>query len=1014
LLNFTTSGSNILPYSNDFTQADWAKYNIQVTSSAILGPYGLGSGSFINETIENNIHVFNEDIDPVNTSSIHTISCFVKKQERRYVGLAFAYNGANNTAVTFDLDTTSSVATSSIGTGYSVISSSINYVTDGWFRISLISTVGLTTLGPRFYLTTTSAANSSPIYTGEPGTGSYIYGFQYTTGSTVQPYIETTGTARYNVGNTSSFGYVTKWYDQSGNNRHATQTATGSQPLIVSSGSLVTENGKPALDFNGTSNYFNLPNIDVTTPFSSFAVGRRSSNGTEILFYGGSGVTHGLSTDNKYYLQKSTGYLQSNNTDTTNQQILLSGIATATTQSQFKNSSEITSTFISATISTTVNKLGYYTGASPFYFNGKYQELSLYLTDQSSNRPLIENNINNYYNIYTGSNHGFVARWYDQSGNNNHAVMTVTSSQPQIVSSGSTISVNQRSAIYNNSTSLNLTTPLSLGDFTILWVTKRSVTVGSSGVVLGTITAQESRMGDNTDGGGTPTAYRSAFFIGTSTSNSSTGGTENLQHLSYLNRRNGTQAVGQLNNSDNSYNNSVTSANFRVEAISNYRSDYNFLGYYQEIIIYSSDKSTFREPISYGINNYYNIYPQTSSFATSSFTIQATPTAISGAINNKLTSGIPSSGPLGLITVSRTGSNSLTIARNGVTSSFAVPASGALSTGIYLGAINNNGLALGNSPLNLSFASVGTGLTGAELGTFNELVGGLNINLRRAGVLNTHGALAAYSLRLLDYGYTGPAVTVRRTSDNTTSSIGFDSNGDLDITLLLTFTGTSSAFVTTWHDQSGNNKHISQTVTGSQPLLVRSGSVVTAKTFETLTNLAINPNNNNTKPAIYFNGAFLDLGTSIGSITQASYYLVFNLAMPSINDYSVMQTNTTLNNDRWKWLGVNNNSYVNMFSPDGSSRRFFEAFGPTFPVAGTTLWSAFHGPGSNMSIFLQGNINKGTNTSLAFSSGSMFRVGRGSVAVLPGSIQEIILYPDNSTSRKDFMENNINNYYQIY
>jgi uncharacterized protein YodC (DUF2158 family) len=94
--------------------------------------------------------------------------------------------------------------------------------------------------------------------------------------------------------------YVSTWYDQSGNNRHATQTATGSQPLIVSSGSLVTENGKPALD----------------------------------------------------------------------------------------------------------------------------------------NRPLIENNINNYYNIYTGSNHGFVARWYDQSGNNRHATQTATGSQPMIVESG--------------------------------------------------------------------------------------------------------------------------------------------------------------------------------------------------------------------------------------------------------------------------------------------------------------------------------------------------------------------------------------------------------------------------------------------------------------------------------------------------------------------------------------------------------------------------------------------------
>jgi hypothetical protein len=47
--------------------------------------------------------------------------------------------------------------------------------------------------------------------------------------------------------------YHNQWYDQSGNNRHATQTTSselGSQPLIVSSGSLVTENGKPALRFD--------------------------------------------------------------------------------------------------------------------------------------------------------------------------------------------------------------------------------------------------------------------------------------------------------------------------------------------------------------------------------------------------------------------------------------------------------------------------------------------------------------------------------------------------------------------------------------------------------------------------------------------------------------------------------------------------------------------------------------------------------------------------------------------
>jgi hypothetical protein len=48
-------------------------------------------------------------------------------------------------------------------------------------------------------------------------------------------------------------GFVTTWYDQSGNGRHATQTTTANQPQIVSSGSLLTDNSKPCLQFNGSS-----------------------------------------------------------------------------------------------------------------------------------------------------------------------------------------------------------------------------------------------------------------------------------------------------------------------------------------------------------------------------------------------------------------------------------------------------------------------------------------------------------------------------------------------------------------------------------------------------------------------------------------------------------------------------------------------------------------------------------------------------------------------------------------
>ena len=52
----------------------------------------------------------------------------------------------------------------------------------------------------------------------------------------------------------SANGFVTKWWDQSGNSRHATQTTAANQPQIVACGSLSTDsNGKPQLYFNNSS-----------------------------------------------------------------------------------------------------------------------------------------------------------------------------------------------------------------------------------------------------------------------------------------------------------------------------------------------------------------------------------------------------------------------------------------------------------------------------------------------------------------------------------------------------------------------------------------------------------------------------------------------------------------------------------------------------------------------------------------------------------------------------------------
>ena len=70
------------------------------------------------------------------------------------------------------------------------------------------------------------------------------------------------------------------WYDQSGSSKNATQTTDANQPLIAESGSLHTDDGKPALKFNGTSHRLELSakaTIANTSIFSSF----RSNTNTQ-------------------------------------------------------------------------------------------------------------------------------------------------------------------------------------------------------------------------------------------------------------------------------------------------------------------------------------------------------------------------------------------------------------------------------------------------------------------------------------------------------------------------------------------------------------------------------------------------------------------------------------------------------------------------------------------------------------------------------------------------------------
>jgi hypothetical protein len=105
----------------------------------------------------------------------------------------------------------------------------------------------------------------------------------------------------------------------------------------------------------------------------------------------------------------------------------------------------------------------------------------------------------------------------------------------------------------------------------------------------------------------------------------------------------------------------------------------------------------------------------------------------------------------------------------------------------------------------------------------------------------------AYSLRRLSAAYTGKAINVRRSSDNTAMDIGFINNR-LDVATLLAFVGTGSGYVATWYNQGtlGSSANLIQTVAANQPQIVSSGALVV---FEG-------------QPAVSFSGSPVDLYSS--------------------------------------------------------------------------------------------------------------------------------------------------------
>jgi hypothetical protein len=194
--------------------------------------------------------------------------------------------------------------------------------------------------------------------------------------------------------------FVKTWYDQSGNAINATQTTAANQPQIVSSGSVILENGKPAIRF-GQGNITSLINNSFTTYQTGFTVTRFITRPSfaYILRQSGNFKLIGDINGQSYRLYRGVSLYSGTPPSLTNQNLIYAFYNGANSEIAVDGGSEI------------IGNAGVNSGTGLFIgtassnllastLNGNIQEIVLYNSDESSNRTGIETNINDFYSIY--------------------------------------------------------------------------------------------------------------------------------------------------------------------------------------------------------------------------------------------------------------------------------------------------------------------------------------------------------------------------------------------------------------------------------------------------------------------------------------------------------------------------------------------------------------------------------------------------------------------------------------
>jgi hypothetical protein len=195
-------------------------------------------------------------------------------------------------------------------------------------------------------------------------------------------------------------GFVTKWYDQSGNTINATQTTLANQPQIVSNGSVILQGTKSALTFDGINDAFN-GSPTTSGAYTNYAVLKTNSQtGFRGIFTASQMMMLAVTeVSNKWGTYNiSSINTQAANTDIRETYNVIGMISNLGTSGNFYRNGSGDGSYTGS--GSQYSNPAYIGGATNQRLSANIQEIIFWQINQSSNRTGIETNINDFYSIY--------------------------------------------------------------------------------------------------------------------------------------------------------------------------------------------------------------------------------------------------------------------------------------------------------------------------------------------------------------------------------------------------------------------------------------------------------------------------------------------------------------------------------------------------------------------------------------------------------------------------------------